>query len=1792
MPSVENMTDDEILASGIPGKRSYVLSEERLPSNDRAVVSEDPLLDSMDVEPTYKVGQPKVESLIVQDKIDRDSSEDDEGFWNQFYGSLESTIFQDNPRTSGRAIEGLGRVSGIDSMKEFGENIVAEFDASPPEEKFIPRVSAPRDVDGLNSALDYIGSTLGQGIGSMAMVVGGAGAGALGGAAVGSVVPGAGTTVGAVSGGATGGAISGGFLLNYGDTYEYLMETEGMDPDSAAEFALVPGAMMAGLDAWGVGKLLGPAKRELSANIIKRTGQLALRGAGTEGVTESAQQVIQESAGEIAEAAGYATEDIQASQRVESILNSFVAGVLTGGVMGGATSPFKKPTEAPPPPGVPEELAPGVPEELAPGEYVESLRPDVDPGFRDPTDAEIREMMDLDPVEAAPEAEAETQGFDTIEAYEAQRERERLKVEEPIEADEAPDAPVILKQSPVQVVRELTDEAQAEGIEKLRSLILDLPEDSKQASDIMSKRLNEMFGSFWWTEAGRGIESLWSESKSPMMAAKNAEYLQKTLAGVPMGTVSPEQYRLMKYLYDNPDDLAKIFEAGRPNALTARIELKRGTNNAVELVVDAYKIAQELGIQGVTVDDIYSGRFATTVKEAGGKYWMLETQAEWVRKAFKEHQSLLDKAGVDYTIKMEAPSRAMLVNELIKRFRTEIWKAEESGDPVPPVPNLEIFMTDRRKKALPRKGAGYDTFGVGAEEDYARYSAEGDRSITLEKLFEGVETVPERPAMGVTTPEDVGKFVESPTGTPTKRLRWYERAAARKRGRGQILRQTLRTRDKLGKAWKTDSGIATISDHEYDIVKEFVAMVGTKRLENIAFAIEPEIATGMMLNEPLGLYFFGKDIVGISHSTIASGRFVGTTIHELWHGLSQYLPDNTVNDLYTQYARERGEFMRQNPEAFDRSGNLTDINMAKNQNTYRFSSFDEWVVEKMKDLSIEDASQRILRKGKGVDPTDLPYSKPWQQALRALADLVRSHYNQIKALFGRDVARATYLDFMQGKYMEQVRSSPLADVIEITAEDETRAAERWSSYLDALDADEGVEAAAEGMSEEIKRFIEQMVVGPAEVVTDEEFKALASQPPTSDSASPATLPETPDEIEAAFTALGEAQRGAPEDAMMDVYTVMPGIYAYNLEHVGDLNWRNTTMWEGRLVDIDEGMGKIKNAYKHLNRKYGFERQVKEQIGSQAKVTGRAAGEIESELRAAGQKYADEHRKLTVYNEVQSLSKEAAIALGEWRFDDARTHLAKLQGYVDEGTEAFTDRASRIQPEFAHPGSTAAKPPAAKLEELTDLKGNTPKLNDDGTITLYHRTSPEAAAEIRRTGKFVSKENTDEVFLSSKRTGQAEGHGSEVVEVRVDPSKVRLDDAFDDEIHVAVKTADVAKPPAATPTNVGTFKSNPDGTLIGYKVMRFDPETGEVVSGADSRIRSKIKAGDTHSMRGSGVFLSSDPQYVVDYYAGHEHNALITYSFEPSKVTSGSLTDKQPEISVSDAVVQNVEVFSENEIPTFAPKPPAATDIATAGAYTPAEIEEAKRLWEEMGTESPYFKNWSGGAPIISEGEEIPDGPVVFESFHGTKKDEEGKSFQYFSDAHIGKSTDTGYSGRGFYFSDNEDTARAYASKFGDDGVVLSTFVRINNPLVLKRNQVPAETKSVAKELFDQPGYLESVIPAAANRIRRWNEIIRVNPNRLTAPGSPYASEAIRMIAERNGHDGIIVTDITGPGGTTVKEFIAFDSTQVKSIENIGTFDPTDPSILKGIGIGAAALPAAGALMADDEDDLLKSSMRG
>lgn len=75
-----------------------------------------------------------------------------------------------------------------------------------------------------------------------------------------------------------------------------------------------------------------------------------------------------------------------------------------------------------------------------------------------------------------------------------------------------------------------------------------------------------------------------------------------------------------------------------------------------------------------------------------------------------------------------------------------------------------------------------------------------------------------------------------------------------------------------------------------------------------------------------------------------------------------------------------------------------------------------------------------------------------------------------------------------------------------------------------------------------------------------------------------------------------------------------------------------------------------------------------------------------------------------------------------------------------------------------------------------------------TLDLFHRTTPEAAAAIVATGRWVSRENTRDVYFSTSATGgQADGYGVAVVHVRVPEVLAELDDEFPDgEQHYRVR----------------------------------------------------------------------------------------------------------------------------------------------------------------------------------------------------------------------------------------------------------------------------------------------------------------------------------------------------------------------------------------------------------------------
>ncbi len=161
-----------------------------------------------------------------------------------------------------------------------------------------------------------------------------------------------------------------------------------------------------------------------------------------------------------------------------------------------------------------------------------------------------------------------------------------------------------------------------------------------------------------------------------------------------------------------------------------------------------------------------------------------------------------------------------------------------------------------------------------------------------------------------------------------------------------------------------------------------------------------------------------------------------------------------------------------------------------------------------------------------------------------------------------------------------------------------------------------------------------------------------------------------------------------------------------------------------------------------------------------------------------------------------------------------------------------------------------------------------------------------------------------------------------------------------------------------------------GQLIGYKVMGYDRKSGRAISGADSRINLPLKKGAVHRMRHPGIFLGSSAKYVLDYYAVHEYNVLLSYAFDPEDVTTGDLHDREPEITVSQGKLLSFAVYDEEGDPvrTAAAKYlyhttswGAAEDIVSSGDLDPQGVNQT--FYFSSLSEIPLFKGDISGSDV-------------------------------------------------------------------------------------------------------------------------------------------------------------------------------------------------------------------------------------
>jgi len=231
----------------------------------------------------------------------------------------------------------------------------------------------------------------------------------------------------------------------------------------------------------------------------------------------------------------------------------------------------------------------------------------------------------------------------------------------------------------------------------------------------------------------------------------------------------------------------------------------------------------------------------------------------------------------------------------------------------------------------------------------------------------------------------------------------------------------------------------------------------------------------------------------------------------------------------------------------------------------------------------------------------------------------------------------------------------------------------------------------------------------------------------------------------------------------------------------------------------------------------------------------------------------------------------------------------------------------------------------------------------------------------------------------------------------------------------------------------------------------------------------------------------------------------------------------------------------------------------AGKMSPSEVVSALRAQMKKGNSSviknlakdesgavgsaryntPEFKSWSGGAPVVSRKEapsyDFKTGkPVVVEGLHGTRSGDFNE-FRDFAAEEFNESP-------AFFFGNKGETASSYAEAnltANDAPNVIPAHLRMENPLVV-----------------DAKGSSYRDIP--------YNN-------------GKFTSDYISAKAASSGHDGVIIRNVRDDFSSSKTRapsdvYVVFSPTQIKSIHNAGTYSKTDPNILRGTGI---ALPAAG-----------------
>ena len=260
--------------------------------------------------------------------------------------------------------------------------------------------------------------------------------------------------------------------------------------------------------------------------------------------------------------------------------------------------------------------------------------------------------------------------------------------------------------------------------------------------------------------------------------------------------------------------------------------------------------------------------------------------------------------------------------------------------------------------------------------------------------------------------------------------------------------------DYLRKRMRMEVNFKRLDSQEAKDVETFMDIIGDDMFENQSISISAKLPKAGQYDFANNLITIRKQIVDGSEQGTGGG-FTHTMIHELWHGLSRYLPKEDLT-RYTkefkiaqskylkQFETDKTKFIRENnPESLARkigpSGitgklpKITEKNYLKKATThfegtkfknenYRYSNIDEFFAENLTDEFIDMLDGVGRSAGR---PVEFAPSGTWKRISQEISVFIADLFTSLKARLGGTQTRKIFNDFIKRENVKKYRSYPL-----------------------------------------------------------------------------------------------------------------------------------------------------------------------------------------------------------------------------------------------------------------------------------------------------------------------------------------------------------------------------------------------------------------------------------------------------------------------------------------------------------------------------------------------------------------------------------------------------------------------------------------------------------------------------------------------------------------------------------------------------------------------------------------------